>query len=622
MLDVECCFILAAVIVAFAYPALACNFFTAVEHHFLRLARRRGWAVLVVGLTALGLRAALLPLLPIPEPIVHDEFGYLLAADTYAHGRLTNPPHPMGVHFESFSTIQQPTYQCFAQPAQGMILAAGKVIAGHPFWGVWFSVGLMCAAICWMLQGWLPAGWAMLGGLLAILRYGATSYWANSYWGGAAGAIGGALVLGALPRIQRSLQVRHALVMGVGLAILASSRPYEGVAFSLPIAGALLTWLLKKDRPPLPVVARRVVAPLVLILVLTGSALAYYNWRVTGNPLRLPYQADLEANVVVPYTIWQKLRPEPTYHHDVIRKMFALQTPPAYYRARSFAGLMFKADRLWHFFLGPALTLPFLMLIFLFPRGLSWRQISKRTRFLLIAGAAFLVAVALESFWVPCYAGPLTELILCLGLLKLRRTWHDISRKRVRLLMAGAVFLVALALETFCEPHYASPITGLILALVLLAMRRLQLWRWGRKRVGLFLARAIPVICVLTFVMRLSARPLHITLPSSYVAAWYQRDFGNFGRADVQAALERLPGRQLVIVHYTRDHEPFYEWVYNAADIDAAKVVWARDMGLARNQYLIRYFKDRQVFLLEADEKPPRLSDSRGEKVANNLPTR
>jgi len=567
MLRFECSFILAALVVAFACPDIASKFFAVVERHFLGLARRRGWAVLVVGLAALGLRAALLPLWPIPKPVVHDEFGYLLGADTYAHGRLTNPTHPMWEHFETFSVIQQPTYQCFAQPAQGMTLAAGKVIAGHPFWGTWLAVGVMCAALCWMLQGWLPAGWAMLGGALAILCYGATSYWANSYWGGLPGAIGGALALGALPRIQRSPQVKYALTMGAGLAILANSRPYEGLAFSLPIVGALLIWAPRKDSPPLPLILRRIVVPLVLLGVLTASAMAYYNWRVTGNPLRLPYQVDLETNVVVPYMIWQKLRPEPAYHHEVIRKMFALQTLPAYYLARSPAGLLLKAVRLWRFFLGPTLTLPFLMLTLGLPRGFSWRHIGRRTRFLLVA---------------------------------------------------GVVFLLALVLETFCEPHYASPITGLILALVLLAMRRLQLWRLGRKRVGLFLVRAVPGICVLTFVLRLAAQPLHITLPISYVAAWDQRARGSFGRDEVLAALERLPGRQLVIVRYTPNHDHFNEWVYNEADIDAAKVVWARDMGAAQNEELINYFKGRQVFLLEADAEPPRLSDYTAAKVENS----
>src|SRR5439155_12977923 len=137
MLLIETGLIVLSLLIACTYPTLGSNRFKKMERGFCGLARRRGVSVVVIGTTALVLRAAMLPVLPIPEPIVHDEFGYLLAADTYVHGRLTNPTHPMWVHFETFSILQKPTYQCFAQPAQGMILALGKVVFGHPFWGVW-----------------------------------------------------------------------------------------------------------------------------------------------------------------------------------------------------------------------------------------------------------------------------------------------------------------------------------------------------------------------------------------------------------------------------------------------------------------------------------------------------
>ena len=308
---------------------------------------------------ALALRAALLPILPIPEPVVHDEFGYLLAADTYAHGRLTNPTHPMWVHFETFSIIQKPTYRVLPlQPAQGLILALGQVVAGHPFWGVWLSVGLMCAAICWMLQGWLPPRWALLGGLLAIIRYGTFTYWADSYWGGAMGAIGGALLLGALPRIKRAPSVRDALLMGLGLAILATSRPYEGLVLSVPVAIALFAWLLGKQSPALRVTLRPIVLPLCLVVVVLGVAISYYCWQVTGNPNSgLPYQAERQQYAVAPYMLWQPLRPEPVYHNAVVKGLYAHDEVWAYWFFGSWWGRIAKLYWTWEFFLGPAFLL-------------------------------------------------------------------------------------------------------------------------------------------------------------------------------------------------------------------------------------------------------------------------
>jgi hypothetical protein len=116
------------------------------------------------------------------------------------------------------------------------------------------------------------------------------------------------------------------------------------------------------------------------------------------------------------------------------------------------------------------------------------------------------------------------------------------------------------------------------------------------------------MICIVLLTLRAAAPLLHISLPSTLIHTWCSTDFHNIDRARLLTELREELGPHLVVVRYRPDHEVLEEWVYNEADIDGSKVVWARDMGTAKNQELIDYYKDRRMWLLEPDEKPVRVT--------------
>ncbi len=548
----------AAILMAGLLLVLRPKFLDRIEANFKSFAQRRALAVVSVGLLALSVRLALLPLLPIPTPIVHDEYSYILGAQTLAAGRVTNPLHPMWVHFESFHINAWPTYQSMYPPGQAMFLAIGQFFAHQPWWGVWLSVGFMCACVTWMLQAWMPPHWALLGGLFCWMRFALFSYWVNSYWGGAVAASGGALLFGGLPRLMRKRDWRNALLVALGLLMLANTRPYEGFVAALPAMVWLLVWSLKK-RVWNYTFVRQVALPMVALLALGGAWMLYYNWRGTGNPLLMPYVINERMYHISKPFMWQTRAPIPEYHHLAMRTFYCYHELPSYIQSRYWWGIenltALKFRVYYEFMLWPMLV----VMLFALMRMLR----SPRARILPITLLSGLAALLVES-WPP-------------------------------------------------HGHYAAPVMCVAIAMALYGLRMANTWRPRKLPVGHNLVRAVAILVAVWSLCPMGAR-----LRDPFQLDMYQRP-PELERARLEAQLERTPGQHLVIVHMRRSYVPSNDWIYNEPDIDHAKVVWARDMGTQKNEELLRYYANRQVWIVDPADGIERLTAYGGHSSADTL---
>ena len=552
-------------------PARPNGLLRAGRIRFHRLATHKTASILLCAFLPVVIRLAMLGIAPVPVPSIHDEFSHLLLADTLAHGRLTNATHPMWRHFETIHVIQKPTYNSMYPPAQGAFLALGQVVFGYPWAGVVLSCALMFGAICWMMQGWLPPAWAFYGTLVAILKFGVIGLYMNSYISGAVPAFAGALLVGSIPRL-RTPRARplHALLFAAGLIILMNSRPFEGAI--LGAAGVLyvLPAIWKKADIPLPSgseldavhsqkkrktfsrftfrlrphVVRRLLLPAATALACGVAGTAVYCAKVTGSPLRMPYQVNRDT-----YGWPENLAFLPvktvSSEHRVLRDMYTMETGrrQIYKSAHAlFKNFTMRLFENWTFFIGPVLTVPLL----LFP----WVILDRRTRPLLI----FMAVIAVLNLF---------QMVL--------------------------------------YPYHLAPVVAVMFAILTQAIRHLyiSISQVSRRAAGLT-CLVLPLCLLLVGAMKQEAAALN--LPQAY---WeHAAEPHGDARARIEHWLAARPLKQLVIVRYSLAHTPNQEWVYNGADIDGSKVVWARDINAKTNDRLLSYFHGREAWLLDADRWP------------------
>jgi hypothetical protein len=517
-----------------------------IEPQARRLAERTGLCMLVLAALPVALRLLLLPNHSIPSANVADDFSYLLLADTLSHFRLANPPHPLHQFFETFFVLQEPSYSSIFPLGQGFALALGRAVFGHPWAGVALSVAAFCASCYWMLRAWTTPGWALAGGLLAAFQFGPLNQWMNSFWGGAVSATAGCLVFGSLPRLRDSGRTRDAVFLGMGLGLHLITRPYESVLLTLSVMLFFLP-VLRDWRK-----FTRTAAVVTLTVIPAIAVTLLHNKQVTSSWTTLPYALS-RYQYGVPATL--TIQPNPIPHRELTREQqldYELQSEihgKGTGTVRTYLERLASRVRYYRFFfLAPLyLAVPFFLV--------TLRQF----RFLWIALSILVFAL-------------------------------------------GANFY------PYFYPHYIAAVTCLFVLVSVAGLERLSKlsvrgWPAGRDA-----ARLIFFLCVAHFLFWYGAHAFGDERGLIQYETWDAINHGDpEGRIAINNQLGQVPGKHLVFVRYYRQHS-FQEWVYNTADIDRARVVWARDLGSSENDKLRAYYRDRAAWLLEPDFRPPRLT--------------
>jgi hypothetical protein len=533
-------FVLALVFVALAWPR--------VEQYGARLAQKPGWCMAILALLPIVLRLALVPQYPIPTPNVSDDFSYILIADTLRHFRLANPVHPLHQFFETYFVLQQPAYASIFPLGQGLILAIGWTLFGHPWAGVALSISALCALCYWMLRAWTSPGWALVGGLLAVIEFGPLSQWMNSYWGGAGAACAGCLAFGALPRLRetgrtlrgegRTLRgegrARYAMLLGLGIGLAWLCRPYETIFLILSVVLFLLPEWRSMAKPALWAVALAIPA-LALSLA--------QNKAVTGSWTTLPYQLS-QYQYGVPTTF--TFQPTPIPHRTLTREQ------QLDYEQQSQVHEM--AGNYW----------------------LRWAGRIRFYRFFFLAPLYLAIPFFL---------------------------WRAREWRFAWVLLTILLFSLGTNFYPYFYTHYIAALACLFVLVSVVGLERLSGWNKQAGSILLFLCAAHFVFWY--GIHALGDEELYAALTP--FETWDAINHGDpQGRRAINRQLNAEPGRQLVFVRYRPQHQ-FQEWVHNAADIDRSRIVWARDLGRDENQKLLRYYPDRTAWLLEPDAHPPRL---------------
>jgi hypothetical protein len=444
-----------------------------------------------------------------------------------------------------------------------------------------------------MLQAWMPRRWALLGGLLTAF-HPLIIKWSQGFWGGSVQLTGALIVCGAARRLTDTCRrPADAVWLAVGLSILANSRPYEGGIFGAIVAIGLW-WVLRPGSPRLigPSARGRLAAaraasiprdsksasfarlaiPFAVVIGLVIAWMAYFNWRVTGSPIRLPYAVHAGEYGVAPPVLFLPLRPfvPPMTRYDSMREVDVIWAIPNYLDPlSSWTRFVWSAD------------------------NSAYHKAAIALRSAVLVWEVFAYGTEGPPFWQLNPSVLLLRYMLVPAVIAIPYALRQ--DRSLRLAAVGLVLFCAIVVlsDTNVFTHYPAPGGALAVLLLVAGLRMLCLWRpslhW-RYFHGRRIGRTVARLMVIVYLAGVGRYAWELSQP-----AWHQR---NPDRLPFIQQLRRIPGKHIVFVNYGVPYVGTAEWVYNDADIDSQDIVWARYLGPERTRIAINYFRNRTPWML------------------------
>ena len=312
--------------------------FANFEHLIGRTSGRPFLSAALLAGAAVCARLSLSPFIGTPEPVIPDDASLILQAQTYLSGHLANHVS-LFPDFEFEYVLLSPTYASMYPVLRSFPLLIGYCLGIGPWGGVLLSMVALTVAVYWMVREWINANYAFIAASIIIIRYGLFSLWVNSYGGGAFTALGGVLVLGGFKAVRSRPSLLNGAVLGLGVVILMTTRPYEGMVYALPFGAALVLHFIRSTRLDRRSLVPASFAAAVLVAAGFGLTLAH-NQAVTGDWKVAPYLLYRQTNGQVPVFLVESRDPGGEGHARYAPTQRGVNYDVTYYNRReTWAGI-------------------------------------------------------------------------------------------------------------------------------------------------------------------------------------------------------------------------------------------------------------------------------------------